>query len=257
MSHDRGDRPTLGNNDWRRELERRSPARPVRVRTILRSERPGGRAAHDAAVRRTSTRSRRWPRRTFHGLPGLLADSLPDRFGTNSSMPGSPDRDAAPVTSMPSSVLCYVGTRAWARSNLSPRQAPRTRPNPSLSPTSWNLQPNTSLAHRLEGSLATPRRTRTLRHMLKVRHVGRRRKGQGAHRLESGHRPGPLRTDYGWRRLQLLAREVRRRGRQPGPGARRSPGLRADRIRLSPHGAGSGHPDDRMPDLHETAATTS
>lgn len=66
------------------------------------------------------------PRRTFHGLPGLLADSLPDRFGNalidawlategrTSDSFGAVER------------LCYTGTRGMGALEFAPSTGPRT-----------------------------------------------------------------------------------------------------------------------------------
>jgi serine/threonine-protein kinase HipA len=67
------------------------------------------------------------PRRTFQGLPGLLADSLPDRFG-NALI----DAWLATMGRRPDSFdsverLCYVGTRGMGALEFHPVLGPRSR----------------------------------------------------------------------------------------------------------------------------------
>ena len=63
-------------------------------------------------------------RQTFHGLPGLLADSLPDRFGNaliDSWLAGQ-GRNLNPVER-----LCYTGTRGMGALEFFPVAGPRMR----------------------------------------------------------------------------------------------------------------------------------
>jgi len=58
--------------------------------------------------------------RSFHGLPGLLADSLPDKFGTALinlwlARQGRPETDLNPVER-----LCYIGTRGMGALEFEP-----------------------------------------------------------------------------------------------------------------------------------------
>ena len=67
------------------------------------------------------------PRRTFQGLPGLLADSLPDRFG-NALI----DAWLATMGRRPDSFdsverLCYIGTRGMGALEFHPVRGPRPR----------------------------------------------------------------------------------------------------------------------------------
>src|SRR6188474_2256843 len=50
-------------------------------------------------------------RETFHGLPGLLADSLPDRFGNALIDAWLATQGRRPESFSPVERLCYVGTR--------------------------------------------------------------------------------------------------------------------------------------------------
>jgi serine/threonine-protein kinase HipA len=66
-------------------------------------------------------------RETFHGLPGLLADALPDRFGNRLidvwlSQQGRSARDFTPLER-----LCYMGSRAMGALEFKPAIGPRNQ----------------------------------------------------------------------------------------------------------------------------------
>lgn len=67
------------------------------------------------------------PQEAFHGLPGLLADSLPDRFGNRlidawlASQGRSPDSMSAVER------LCYIGSRGMGALEFRPRLGPEER----------------------------------------------------------------------------------------------------------------------------------
>ena len=67
------------------------------------------------------------PRGTFHGLPGLLSDSLPDRFGNALIdqwlvLQGSRPEDFSAVER-----LCYIGARGMGALEFKPALGPKTR----------------------------------------------------------------------------------------------------------------------------------
>lgn len=67
------------------------------------------------------------PRGTFHGLPGLLADSLPDRFGNALinqwlSLQGRRPEDFSAVER-----LCYIGARGMGALEFKPAVGPKAR----------------------------------------------------------------------------------------------------------------------------------
>jgi serine/threonine-protein kinase HipA len=67
------------------------------------------------------------PRRTFHGLPGLLADSLPDRFGNALidawlAMTGRTSESFGAIER-----LCYTGTRGMGALEFAPIFGPKPR----------------------------------------------------------------------------------------------------------------------------------
>jgi serine/threonine-protein kinase HipA len=66
------------------------------------------------------------PGRTFHGLPGLLADSLPDRFGNAliDAWLASQGRTAESFNAVER--LCYTGTRGMGALEFAPTLGPRT-----------------------------------------------------------------------------------------------------------------------------------
>lgn len=60
------------------------------------------------------------PRETFRGLPGLLADSLPDRFGNALIDAWLASRGRRPDSFDPVERLCYVGTRGMGALEFEP-----------------------------------------------------------------------------------------------------------------------------------------
>jgi serine/threonine-protein kinase HipA len=65
------------------------------------------------------------PRKTFHGLPGLLADSLPDRFGNAliDTWLATQGRSASSFNAVER--LCYTGQRGMGALEFSPVKGPR------------------------------------------------------------------------------------------------------------------------------------
>ena len=63
-------------------------------------------------------------RETFHGLPGLLADSLPDRFGNALIDAWLAEQGRQPGDFNPVERLCYVGERGMGALGLLPPRAP-------------------------------------------------------------------------------------------------------------------------------------
>jgi serine/threonine-protein kinase HipA len=64
------------------------------------------------------------PRNSFHGLPGLLADSLPDKFGKAliDAWLATQGRTAESFNAVER--LCYTGTRGMGRWNTHPYSDP-------------------------------------------------------------------------------------------------------------------------------------
>ncbi len=65
------------------------------------------------------------PRRTFHGLPGLLADSLPDKFGNALIDAWLARQGRTPVGFSAVERLCYTGTRGMGALEFAPTLGPR------------------------------------------------------------------------------------------------------------------------------------
>ncbi len=65
------------------------------------------------------------PRRTFHGLPGLLADSLPDRFGNALIDAWLVGRGRDPGDFNAVERLCYVGSRGMGALEFVPATSPQ------------------------------------------------------------------------------------------------------------------------------------
>lgn len=67
------------------------------------------------------------PYQTFHGLPGLLADSLPDRFGNALIETWLASQGRSPETFDPVERLCYIGARGMGALEFAPVIGPRSR----------------------------------------------------------------------------------------------------------------------------------
>ena len=68
------------------------------------------------------------PRETFKGLPGLLADSLPDKFGNLLIDQWLARQGRRPESFDPVERLCYLGTRAMGALEFRPTLLPDTPP---------------------------------------------------------------------------------------------------------------------------------
>ena len=64
---------------------------------------------------------------TFHGLPGLLADSLPDRFGNALVDAWLATQGRSPESFNAVERLCYTGTRGMGALEFAPASGPRVR----------------------------------------------------------------------------------------------------------------------------------
>jgi serine/threonine-protein kinase HipA len=135
------------------------------------------------------------PRPTFHGLPGLLADSLPDKFGNALIDAWLATQGRSPESFNAVERLCYTGTRGMGALEFAPVLGPRARTaheNRDRRPRRARLG-SPRPARRPAGLLRRPgAQGRVKRHPAR-RHLGRRRAGQGHHRLESADRRGALR----------------------------------------------------------------
>ena len=109
-------------------------------------------------------------RETFLGLPGLLADSLPDRFGNAlidawlASSGRSPDDFDAVER------LCYIGTRGMGALEFVPETGPETTPAKAIAVDALVELASKVLTHRanLEGYLSGDGRASAVRDILAV-----------------------------------------------------------------------------------------
>src|SRR2546427_2995208 len=67
------------------------------------------------------------PEKTFHGLPGLLADSLPDRFGNTLIDAWLATTGRTPESFSAIERLCYTGTRGMGALEFAPVLGPKPR----------------------------------------------------------------------------------------------------------------------------------
>lgn len=72
------------------------------------------------------------PRETFHGLPGLLADSLPDDFGNALINVWLANQGRTPETFNPVERLCYTGIRGMGALEYLPAHGPFTGKSESV-----------------------------------------------------------------------------------------------------------------------------
>ena len=108
-------------------------------------------------------------RETFHGLPGLLADSLPDRFGNAVIDAWLAGQGRSPGDFNSVERLCYVGVRGMGALEFAPATGPSHRQS-AVDVAALVELASEILTRRagLAGSFAAPRRERALRNLLLV-----------------------------------------------------------------------------------------
>lgn len=110
------------------------------------------------------------PRETFHGLPGLLADSLPDDFG-NALIEAWLAQSGRPGGSLnPVERLCYTGDRGMGALEFYPTQGPSATTSEKVDVAALTDLAGKILAQRgrLDVSLESPTREDSLRQILRV-----------------------------------------------------------------------------------------
>ncbi len=109
-------------------------------------------------------------RPTFHGLPGLLADSLPDRFGNAliDAWLASQGRRADSFNAVER--LCYTGERGMGALEFAPASGPVARQNTPIEVSRLVALASEILArrHDLQGSLAAEGSEAAMRDILRV-----------------------------------------------------------------------------------------
>ena len=110
------------------------------------------------------------PRQTFAGLPGLLADSLPDRFGNALIDAWLARQGRSPGDFNSVERLCYIGTRGMGALEFASALGPTHRRSDELDVAALVELASEILTQRkdLGGSFDTPRRKRALQHILRV-----------------------------------------------------------------------------------------
>ncbi|HZC16492.1 MAG TPA: HipA domain-containing protein, partial [Caulobacteraceae bacterium] len=109
-------------------------------------------------------------RRSFHGLPGLLADSLPDTYGDTLIDAWLATQGRAPESFNAIERLCYVGSRGMGALEFAPAQGPRARRASRIDIDALVTLASEVLTHRndLRGSFARDHKAEALRDILKV-----------------------------------------------------------------------------------------
>ena len=109
-------------------------------------------------------------RDTFHGLPGLVADSLPDRFGNALIDAWLAREGRSPESFTPVDRLCYVGKRGMGALEYVPALGPPYEPSRDIQIGALVDLASEILTQReaLEGSFASPDREEALQDILRV-----------------------------------------------------------------------------------------
>ncbi|NCC61043.1 MAG: type II toxin-antitoxin system HipA family toxin [Verrucomicrobiae bacterium] len=108
--------------------------------------------------------------KTFHGLPGLLADSLPDRFGNALIDAWLARQGRTPESFNAVERLCYTGSRGMGALEYAPATGPRTRGTSHIEVNRLVELASEVLMHRnnLQGWLHEEGRDKALRGILQV-----------------------------------------------------------------------------------------
>jgi len=110
------------------------------------------------------------PFRTFHGLPGLLADSLPDRFGNALIDAWLARQGRTPESFHAVERLCYTGTRGMGALEFAPALGPKPTRATRIEIDELVKLASEILTERggLRGDLSGPRQQKALRDILRV-----------------------------------------------------------------------------------------
>ena len=110
-------------------------------------------------------------RQTFYGLPGLLADSLPDKFGNALIDAWLASQGRQPGSFNAIERLCYTGKRGMGALEFSPAISPREKQTTAPIAVSELVTLASEILtqrHRLQGSLTSKGETDALRDILRV-----------------------------------------------------------------------------------------
>lgn len=110
------------------------------------------------------------PRISFHGLPGLLADSLPDRFGNALIDAWLATQGRTPESFNAVERLCYIGSRGMGALEFAPATGPRPRRSMKVKVDALVELATEVLTHRNEllGTFARGHRNDALQDILRV-----------------------------------------------------------------------------------------
>jgi len=109
-------------------------------------------------------------RQTFHGLPGLLADSLPDRFGNALIDAWLAAQGRAPESFNAVERLCYTGTRGMGALEYAPAKGPRAKQTARIQIDKLVELASEVLSHRhnLKTSFAGREKDKALKDILRI-----------------------------------------------------------------------------------------
>lgn len=110
------------------------------------------------------------PAHTFHGLPGLLADSLPDRFGNALIDQWLTQQGRTPGSFDAVERLCYIGARGMGALEFKPLLGPRPTKSSRVDVAALVALASEVLTHRrgLKVSLETRKREKAMRDILRI-----------------------------------------------------------------------------------------
>ena len=110
------------------------------------------------------------PRNTFHGLPGLLADSLPDKFGNALIDAWLATQGRTPDSFNAVERLCYTGTRGMGALEFAPVMGPKSRKASKIEVDALVRLAGEVLTHRgdLQGHFNAAGKEKALRDILSV-----------------------------------------------------------------------------------------
>lgn len=110
------------------------------------------------------------PQISFHGLPGLLADSLPDKFGNALINAWLATQGRTPESFNAVERLCYTGTRGMGALEFAPATGPRPRRSTKVQIDALVTLASDILTHRnaIRGSFTPEHRNGALQEILRV-----------------------------------------------------------------------------------------